>query len=72
MKQKEKPVIRYDSRGQSGNIYWILGELSQIMRRQRRYTAFNTIRDRVFEATSYEAALEIISEEATLIDKSKK
>ena len=71
MKQ-EKPVIKYDSRGHSGNIYWILGALSEIMRKQRRYTAFNTIRDRVFEATSYEEALQIIGEEATLIDTSKK
>ena len=68
----DRPTIYFDRSGPSGNIYAILAAVSQALRRQRRYTAFNTIRDRVFEATSYEAALEIISEEATLIDTSKK
>ena len=56
--QKEKPIVKYDPTGHSGNIYWILGEVSQIMRKQRRITAFNNLRDRVFEAKSYEEALE--------------
>ena len=65
--QKEKPIVKYDLTGHSGNIYWILGEVSQIMRKQRRITAFNNLRDRVFEAKSYEEALEILGEEVTLV-----
>ncbi len=69
--KKEKPVIEFDPRGHTGNIYWILGELSRIMKKQSRIIAFNEIRDRVFEAQSYDEALEIIGEEATLIRKRK-
>ena len=68
---KQKPELIYDSRGASGNIYHILGQLQTIMRKQRRYTAFNDLRDRVFAAQSYTEALEIISEEVELVDISK-
>jgi len=66
---KNKPVIEYDPYGHTGNIFWILGEVSKIMRKQSRITAYNDLRDRVFEAQSYEEALEIIGEEVTLIRK---
>lgn len=66
-----KPELRYDSRGETGNIYWILGELSSIMRRQNRISVYNEIRDRVFKAQSYQEALEIIGEVVTLIDEYK-
>ena len=66
MQKKDKPIVEYDPHGPTGNIYWILGEVSAIMRKQRRYTDFNNLRDRVFEAQSYEEALEIIGEEVTL------
>lgn len=64
----KKPVLRYDSRGESGNIYWLIGALQQIMRKQRRIIAYNSLRDRVFAAQSYAEALSIISEEVELID----
>ena len=67
--KKEMPDIEYDTCSHSGNIYWILGEVSKLMRKQRRYTDFNNLRDRVFEAQSYEEAMEIIGEEVTLIRK---
>lgn len=70
MKQN-KPIVEYDPYGHSGNIYWILGEVSKIMRKQRRIIAFNDLRDRVFEAQSYEEALAIIGEEVTLIRKKR-
>lgn len=41
------------------------------MRKQRRIIAFNDLRDRVFEAQSYEEALAIIGEEVTLIRKKR-
>ena len=64
--KKQKPVIEYDPSCHTGTIYWILGEVSQLMRKQRRYTDFNNLRDRVFEAQSYDEALQIIGEEVTL------
>ena len=70
--KKEKPVIEFDPYGHTGNIYWILGQVSEIMRKQRRIIAFNDLRDRVFEAQSYDEALQIIGEEVTLIRKRRK
>ena len=64
----EKPTIIYDSRGETGNIYYLIGQLQRIMRQQRRYTDFNNLRDRIFESGSYEAALAIIGEEVELVD----
>ena len=69
--KKDKPIVEYDSHGHSGNIYWILGEVSKIMRKQRRYIDFNNLRDRVFESQSYEEALQIIGEEVTLKRKKR-
>ena len=66
-----KPELRYNSRGETGNIYWILGELSRIMRSQNQISAYNEIRDRVFKAQSYQEALEIIGEVVTLIDENE-
>ena len=63
-----KPTIIYDSRGETGNIYYLIGQLQQIMRKQRRYTDFNDLRDRIFESGSYEDALAIIGEEVELVD----
>ena len=63
-----RPIIYYDRRGPSGNIYAILGAVSQALRKQRRYTDFNTLRDRVFEAQSYEEALQIIGETVNLVE----
>ena len=67
--KKNKPIVEYDPYGQSGNIYWILGAVSAIMRKQRMIIDYNNLRDRVFEAQSYDEALEIIGEEVTLIRK---
>ena len=64
----EKPTITYDRSGPSGNIYAILGAVSQALRNQRRCADFNTLRDRVFEAQSYEEALQIIGETVNLVE----
>lgn len=66
---KDKPIVEYEPHGESGNIYWILGKVCRIMRKQRRINAYNELRDRVYEAQSYEEALRIIEEEVTLIRK---
>lgn len=67
----EKPTITYDRSGPSGNIYAILGAVSQALRKQRRYADFNALRDRVFEAQSYEEALQIIGETVNLVEIQK-
>jgi len=64
----KKPELIYDSRGESGNIFWILGQVRRIMQKQRRITAYNELWERVQRAGSYKEALDIISEEVTLID----
>lgn len=69
-KMMDKPKIMFDSRGESGNIYWILGKVQLVMKKQRRYTEFNELRDRVFEAKSYAEALSIIREKVDLVDVS--
>ena len=64
----DRATIYFDRSGPSGNIYAILGAVSQALRRQRRYTEFNNLRDRVFEAESYEEALQIIGETVDLVE----
>ena len=64
----DRPTIYFDRSGPSGNIYAILGAVSQELRKQRRYTEFNNLRDRVFEAKSYEEALQIIGETVDLVE----
>ena len=64
----DRPTIYFDRSGPSGNIYAILGAVSQELRKQRRYTEFNNLRDRVFEAQSYEEALRIIGETVDLVE----
>ena len=67
----DRPTIYFDRSGPSGNIYAILGAVSQALRKQRRYADFNTLRDRVFEAQSYEEALKIIAETVNLVEIQK-
>ena len=64
----DRPTIYFDRSGPSGNIYAILGAVSQKLRKQRRYTEFNNLRDRVFEAESYEEALQIIGKTVDLVE----
>ena len=63
--------VLFDMNGPSGNIYYILGMAQRVMKKQRRYTDFNTMRDRVFESKSYEDALAIIGEYVNLVDTTK-
>lgn len=67
----KRPVIEYNRRGETGNIFWILCRLLQEMRKQRRIAEYNDIRDRVVEASSFEEALKIIGEVADLVDTAK-
>lgn len=64
-----KPVeIHFRSTGSSGNIFFLLGIVQTAMRKQRRISAYNELRDRVLDAPSYSNALSIIREYVNLID----
>ncbi len=67
----KKPVLKYDSRGSEGNIFWILGQVRRLLRDQNRITAYNELWERVQSAGSYNDALQLIGEEVTLIDTAK-
>jgi hypothetical protein len=61
-------MIQFQSTKESGNIFWILGAASKELKKQRRITEYNAMRDRVYESGSYEEALAIIREYVELID----
>lgn len=64
----KKAVIHFQSRHESGNIYWLIGAAQVELHKQQRITDYNTMRDRVFASGSYEEALGIIREYVDLID----
>lgn len=64
----KKPTVHFNSRVESGNIFWILGAVKTALRKQRRITEYNNLRDRVFASGSYQEALAIIREMVDLID----
>ena len=64
----KKPEIHFQSRHESGNTLYILGMVRDALRKQRRYTDYNNLRDAVLNAGSYEEALALMNEHVTLID----
>ncbi len=64
----EKPIVEYNSKGASGNIYYILGLVQKALRKQQRINDYNELRDKVFESKSYEQALREISKYVDLVD----
>lgn len=64
----KKPIVTFDSRGPSGNIYYILGAVRNALCKQRRIIDYNNMWERVQHAGSYEEALKIIREYVDLID----
>ncbi len=70
---EEKPTAKdieifFDSNGESGNIFYILGMVNREMRKARRINDYNILRERVFDCHSYKDALSIIREYVDLID----
>ena len=62
-----KEVIHFQSRHESGNIYWIMGKVRDIMRKERRITDWNNAWTRI-QMTDYPGALAILRELVDLID----
>ena len=67
-----KPTIHFNSRGESGNIYWILAAVREALRKERRITDFNNLWERVQVSGSYTEALAIIREHVDLIDDDRR
>ncbi len=64
----EKPTIIYDSKGPSGNIFHILGMVAREMKKQKRASDYNILRDKVYLCSSHAKALEVIGEYVVLVD----
>ena len=64
----KKPEVHFQSRHESGNTLYILDMVRDVLRKQRRYTDYNNIRDAVLNAGSYEEALQQMNGYVTLID----
>ena len=66
--KKERPELHFQSRHASGNTLYILTMVRDVLRKQRRYTDYNNLRDAVLNAGSYEDALQLMNGYVTLID----
>ena len=64
----EKPMLEIDISGPDGNIYVIMGLVMQILRKRRRYTDWNNLRDAITSSKSYANALREINKVVELID----
>ncbi len=64
----KRPTVYFDSRGESGNIFFILRDVRQEFHRQRRITDYNNLWERVLNSGSYDAALAEIRKDIDLID----
>lgn len=67
----KKPVLKYDSRGPEGYVFWILGHVQRVMQCDGRSAEWEELWERVQSADSYNDALQLIGEEVTLIDTAK-
>lgn len=64
----KKPTVKYESCGESGNIYFVLGLVAGALRKQQRIQDYNDCRERVLNSDSYKTALGIIREYVELVD----
>lgn len=66
----KKTTIYFKSSGPSGNIYALMGKVSDALRKQSRPTDYNIMRDRILnDSHSYVQSLSIIREYVNLIDE---
>lgn len=64
-----KPVVTYNPRGESGNIFFILAKVRDALRKQRRIKDYNDCWEKVQQCKSYEDALKVIREYVELIEE---
>ena len=63
-----KPTIKYNPRGEDGNIFVILAKTREALRKQRRLQDYNDCWHAVQKCKSYEEALEIIRRYVNLVE----
>lgn len=68
MVKEIKPIVHFNSRGHSGNIFWILGAAQVELHKLQRITDYNNLRERVTSSGSYEEALSEVRKDIDLID----
>lgn len=66
-----KETVYYDSRGESGNIFVILGKVRKVLCKQHRINDFNEMWEAVQKCDSYQNALDVISDYVHLVDESE-
>ena len=64
-----KPVVTYNPRGESGNIFFILAKVRDALRKQRRIQDYNDCWEKVQQCKCYEDALKVIREYVELIEE---
>jgi len=64
----KKQRIEFQSSGESGNIFWVLSKVRDVLRKQQRITEYNDLRDQVLNSKSYAEALAHIREKVDLVD----
>lgn len=69
---ENKPTVKFKSKSPHGNIYGILGQVRETLRKENRITDWNNCYERVTNGTSYVEAIGIIREYVNLIDEDKK
>lgn len=65
--KRTKAEIHFHSCGPTGNVYWIMGQVRDQMRRESRHTDWNNAWERI-QNTDYARAIEIMRELVDLID----
>ena len=66
--KKQKETIIYDSKGPSGNIFFILNAVRKVLQKQQRITEYNDLREKVKSSESYDQAIAHINEYVNLKD----
>jgi len=64
----KKPIVHFDSSGESGNTFLILGLCQAALAKDGRTGEYKALTERVFGCHSYAEALDIIRETIDLID----
>ena len=64
----KRPEVHFQMRGESGNTLYILMLVRDVLRKQRRFEDFNSLRDNVMSSHSQEEALRHMCRYVKLID----
>ena len=67
--QKPQTTVYYDKKGPSGNIFYILSNVKDALRKERRILDYNECWQQVQLSHSYEDALNIIRNYVILIER---